>query len=100
MWAAVFSALLNLLYLAPTLFMLQVYDRVVPTRGGLTLLFLTLALLVTVGVLALLDLVRTRILVRAGVRLEQRLAAAALDAGFARTRGPRDVLVSRSLREF
>ena len=35
-WAAVFSALLNLLYLAPTLYMLQVYDRVVPARGGTT----------------------------------------------------------------
>ena len=35
--AAAFSALLNLLYLAPTLYMLQVYDRVVPTRGGVTL---------------------------------------------------------------
>ena len=28
-WAAVFSALVNLLYLTPTLYMMQVYDRVV-----------------------------------------------------------------------
>ena len=40
--AAIFSALLNVLYLAPTLYMLQVYDRVVPTRGIMTLGFLTL----------------------------------------------------------
>ncbi len=31
--AAVFSLLINILYLAPTLYMLQVYDRVVPTGG-------------------------------------------------------------------
>ena len=29
--AAVFSLLINVLYLAPTIYMLQVYDRVVPT---------------------------------------------------------------------
>ena len=39
--AAVFSAFLNLLYLAPTLYMLQVYDRVIPSNGGSTLLMLT-----------------------------------------------------------
>ena len=32
-WAAFFSALVNLLYLTPTLYMMQVYDRVVPTGG-------------------------------------------------------------------
>ena len=41
----IFSALLNLLFLVPMLYMLQVYDRVVPTRGGGTLLMLTLVLL-------------------------------------------------------
>ena len=34
--AAAFSAFLNLLYLAPTLYMLQIYDRVVPTAGKTT----------------------------------------------------------------
>ena len=48
--AAVFSLLINILYLAPTLYMLQVYDRVVPTGGKTTLLFVTLAL-----ALALID---------------------------------------------
>jgi ABC-type protease/lipase transport system fused ATPase/permease subunit len=42
--AAVFSLLINILYLAPTIYMLQVYDRVVPTGGKTTLLFVTLAL--------------------------------------------------------
>ena len=38
MAAAIFSLLINILYLAPTLYMLQVYDRVVPTAGKTTLL--------------------------------------------------------------
>jgi PrtD family type I secretion system ABC transporter len=100
LFAGIFSALLNVLYLAPTLYMLQVYDRVVPTRGKLTLLFLTLALLLALITLSLLDLARSRILVRAGVRLERNLAAAVLDAGFAQRRAGGAVLVSRAMREF
>jgi ATP-binding cassette subfamily C protein len=97
-FAGGFSLFLNLLYLAPTLYMLQVYDRVVPTRGHLTLLFITLALLLALVTLSLLDLVRSRLLVRAGVRLEKTLAPAVLDAGFART-GGRDLAISRSTRD-
>ena len=39
--AAGFSALTNMLYLAPTLYMMQVYNRVVPTGGLTTLAVLT-----------------------------------------------------------
>ena len=76
--AAGFSALVNLLYIVPTLYMLQVYDRVVPTRGLQTLLFLTLVLLFALGVLALLDRIRSRLLVRAGIVLD---AAVSIGAG-------------------
>lgn len=72
--------MLNLLYLAPTLYMLQVYDRVVTTRGTSTLLFLTLIFLFAVATLSLLDLIRSRLLVRASTRLDRRLASAVLDA--------------------
>lgn len=89
--AGVFSALLNLLYLAPTLYMLQVYDRVVPTGGKLTLLFLTLAVLLALGTLSLLDMVRSRLLVRASVRLDRQLAGAVLDASLGRNGGARSL---------
>ncbi|MEH0194948.1 type I secretion system permease/ATPase [Caulobacter sp. CCNWLY153] len=71
---AIFSALLNLLYLAPTLFMLQVYDRVVPTSGHLTLLYLTVVVAFALGTLAALDLVRARLMTLAGLRLDRLLA--------------------------
>ncbi|QQV76956.1 type I secretion system permease/ATPase [Sphingomonas aliaeris] len=77
--AALFSGLVNLLYLAPSLFMLQVYDRVVPTRGGATLVVLILILIAALGVFAVLDLVRMRLLLRASVRLEKLAAPAILD---------------------
>jgi len=95
--AAGFSALVNILYIAPTLYMLQIYDRVVPTRGLQTLMFLTLVLLVAIAVLALLDRVRTRLLVRAGVLIDAALAPVLLDATLGRPGLP----VSRqALREF
>jgi ATP-binding cassette subfamily C protein len=77
--AAVFSLLINILYLAPTLYMLQVYDRVVPTAGTTTLLFVTLALALALLSLSGLDMVRGRLLVRASERLDAVLAPRILD---------------------
>lgn len=75
LWAAfAFSALVNILYLTPSLFMLQVYDRVLVTGGLLTLGFLMIALVAALGTLAWLDAVRGRILTRAGLRLDRELA--------------------------
>jgi PrtD family type I secretion system ABC transporter len=99
-WAASFSALLNLLFLAPTLYMLQVYDRVVPTRGGLTLLFLTLVLVFALATLSMLDFVRSRLLVRASVRLDRQLAGAIIDTLISQRAGTRDTMNKQAMREF
>nr|WP_269816553.1 type I secretion system permease/ATPase [Caulobacter hibisci] len=74
MSAALFSGLINLLYLVPSIFMLQVYDRVVPTRGGGTLVILCLVLAVSLIVFAALDAVRMRLLMLSSMRLEKRAA--------------------------
>ncbi len=72
--AAVFSLLTNVLYLAPTLYMLEVYDRVVPTAGTTTLLFVTMALALALLTLASLDMVRNRLLIRASERVDALVA--------------------------
>jgi ATP-binding cassette subfamily C protein len=74
----VFSALINLLFLAPTIYMMQVYDRVVPTEGRLTLLYLTLVVAFALGTLAALEAVRTRLLILASLRLDRLLAGGIL----------------------
>ena len=76
-----FSAGLNLLYLAPTLYMMQVYDRVLSTGGVLTLVFLTIALVGALAVLAFLDAMRMRLLAAAGRRID-RLVAPHPGAGY------------------
>ena len=71
--AALFSLCINVLLLASPVYMLQVYDRVLRSRSESTLAMLTL---ITVGLLlvvGVLELVRSRVLVRVGARLEQAL---------------------------
>lgn len=99
-WAFLYSALLNLLYLAPTLYMLQVYDRVVPSRGEMTLVFLTLVLAFALGTLSALDAVRSRLFTRASMRIDRQLAGVILDATLAQPRQGGDVLTRQAMRDF
>src|SRR6476660_2760381 len=94
--AAVFSFLINILYLAPTLYMLQVYDRVVPTGGKTTLLFVTLALALALLALSGLDMVRNRLLVRASERVDALLAPRILEQTMATDTGA----TAQAMRDF
>ena len=81
---AIFSLFINLLFLAPAIYMLQVYDRVVATGGKMTLLFITIALAIGLMALAALDAIRNRLLVRASMRLDTLLAPKILKRMMAR----------------
>ena len=61
---ALFSGVLNLLFLTGSFFMLQVYDRVLPSRSVPTLVGLCVLAGMLYAFQALLDMVRSRILVR------------------------------------
>jgi PrtD family type I secretion system ABC transporter len=78
--AALFSAGVNILYLASPLYMLQVYDRVVSSGSVPTLVMLTLALLIALVAMAGLDHARSRVLVRAGLRLDRLLSERVMNA--------------------
>src|SRR5215475_8707869 len=72
--AGAFSLAINLLYLAGPLYMLQLYDRVVPSSSQVTLVMLTIGLVLAYLALAGLDAMRARVLTRASVRLDRRVA--------------------------
>ncbi len=75
----VMSCMINLLYLTGSLFMLEVYDRVLPSRSVPTLVGLTIlagGLYMAQGVL---DLIRGRILGRIGTSLDEALNARVFD---------------------
>lgn len=83
-WAAVaiFSGTANLLMLAPTLYMLQVYDRVLISLNQMTLLWVSLITVFLLASMALSEILRSRLLVRLGKRLEALLSERIFGASF------------------
>lgn len=79
---AAFSAFINLLMLVSPMYMMQVYDRVLHSRSEATLLMLTLITVGLLGVMALLEVIRSRVLVRVGGRLDQEMSERILSAQF------------------
>lgn len=77
-----FSMVANVLMLSPTLYMLQVYDRVMLSRSELTLLAMSLITLFLFGVMAFAEWMRSRVLVRAGVQLDAALGTRVFNASF------------------
>jgi ATP-binding cassette, subfamily C, bacterial exporter for protease/lipase len=81
-WVCVFSLFVNLLMLSPTLYMLQIFDRVMVSGNGTTLLALTgLMILLSVS-MAFAEWVRSRLLVRVGGRLDEVLSRPVFGAAF------------------
>jgi PrtD family type I secretion system ABC transporter len=69
--AALFSLAINLLLLAPPLYMLQVYDRVLSSRSDETLALLSAGVLIALATMAALDAVRARLLAEGGAALDR-----------------------------
>lgn len=78
----IFSLVINLLMLTPTLYMLQVYDRFMVGRSELTLIAISLITLFLFAVMAFAEWSRSRLLVRLGVRLDERLSSRVFNACF------------------
>lgn len=65
-----FSLVINLLVLASPLYMMQVYDRVLTGRSFSTLIALTILVGGLLAIMGLLEMIRSRILVRVGARFD------------------------------
>jgi PrtD family type I secretion system ABC transporter len=79
---AVFSFFINLLMFVQPLYMLQVYDRVLVSRSEQTLVLLTVIAGGMLLLMALLELVRSRVLVRVGAHLDRQLSLRVFRAVF------------------
>ncbi|MDD2176173.1 type I secretion system permease/ATPase [Acidovorax sp. D2M1] len=80
-----FSMVVSVLLLTPTLYMLQVYDRVMVSRSELTLLAVSLIALFLFVAMGFADAMRARLLVRLGARLDATLGPSICSAAFARS---------------
>lgn len=74
------SVIINLLYLTGSFFMLEVYDRVLPSQSVPTLVGLAVLVAVLYAFQGLLDLIRGRVLVRIGSSLDESLSGKVFEA--------------------
>lgn len=76
----IFSGIVNILMLTGSIFMLQIYDRVLTSGSIPTLVALSLIALALYVYFGFLDFIRTRLLVRIGRRVEETLRDRVFDA--------------------
>lgn len=79
-YAMLFSMFINILQLTFSIYMLQVYDKVLTSYNISTLVVITIAAVVALVALALLEWIRSRLLIRAGVEFDRKLSFPVLDA--------------------
>ena len=80
--AAVFSMIISLFALSPTVYMLEVYDRVVNSRSGMTLSMLTIVVVLCYAIMEILEKVRGAMMRAAGVQLDNKLSERVYSAMF------------------
>ena len=97
--AGIFSMVANLLMLVPTIYMLQIYDRVMVSQSTGTLLVVSLITLFCFGVLTFSEWSRTRLLVRSGVRLDEMLSKRLFHASYEAYLNPAIANPSRSFND-
>lgn len=81
-YVCLFSFIVNMLMLLPSIYMLQIYDRVLASRNTETLLMLTLIVLGLYLFMGALEWIRARVLVRLGAKLDMRLNGRVFQAAF------------------
>jgi ATP-binding cassette subfamily C exporter for protease/lipase len=81
-WVCIFSFFANLLMLTPTIYMLQVFDRVLFSANELTLAAVTLLAIAFFLVMGFAEWLRSKLLIRAGARFDDRLNQRVFNASF------------------
>jgi PrtD family type I secretion system ABC transporter len=97
--AGVFSFVINMLLLTPSIYMLQTYDRVLASRSVETLLMLTIMLAVALLVMSALDFVRSRLLVKANIAIDAMLAPYLLHKMLATANSPEGSPYANGLKD-
>lgn len=87
-YAFFFSFFVNVLQLTFSVYMLQVYDKVLTSFNLSTLAVITVAAVTCLVVMALLDWIRSRLLVRAGIEFDHMLGETVLRQNLLSATGP------------
>lgn len=81
-WSGIFSMIANVLLLTPTVYMLQIYDHVMVSRSEITLMVVTVVMVLFYAVMSFAEWLRSRLLVRTGVKLDESLNTLVFRASF------------------
>lgn len=96
-FVAFVSIVIEMLSLAPIIYMWNTFDRVISSRSMVTLVSLTILVIAVYLFWAALDWVRSRLMVRLSLRLDWELAAPIFDASFRRHVGRKNINVHQVL---
>jgi ATP-binding cassette, subfamily C, bacterial exporter for protease/lipase len=77
-----FTACINLLMLVPSIYMMQVYDRVLASRNDITLLMLTLLMLGLYVLMSVMEHIRSMVVIRMGSKIDHHLNERIYTAAF------------------
>jgi PrtD family type I secretion system ABC transporter len=83
-FVAVVTFFIEVLSLAPIIFMWNVFDRVVSSRSGITLVSLLVVVMLIISFWSALEWVRTRMMIRISLRIDWDIAARVFDTAFRR----------------
>lgn len=81
-FVGIFSFIINALMLVPSIYMLQIYDRVLASRNSETLLMLTIMMLALYLLMSGLEFARSQVLVRIGLKLDEQMNGRVFTAAF------------------
>jgi ATP-binding cassette subfamily C exporter for protease/lipase len=93
------SGVVEIISLAPILYMWNVFDRVITARSGITLVSLTIVVVAIYMFWALLDWLRNRLFVQLSAKLDWDLSASVFDASFRRYVGYNNVNLHQLLSD-
>lgn len=79
---AIFTACINILMLVPSIYMLEVYDRVLASRNETTLYMLSLMVLGLFALISVLEYIRSMVVIRIGAKMDSFLNARVYTAAF------------------
>lgn len=95
----VFTAVINLLLLVPSIYMLEVYDRVLTSRNEFTLLMLTLIVFFLFVLYAGLDALRTYAVIQMGKKIDAELNQRIYNAAFEQNLKEKGGLAGQALND-
>ena len=93
------SSLINILMLTPTVYMLQVFDRVMQSQNEITLLVLTAIVVILYAIQGISDAFRSRLLIGIGLKIDLALRDPIFQSIFKNTNSRQDTVPTQGLTD-